>query len=261
MGIFQQKTPLEKELDALNKREKKFLTSRQEKEDTALNQFLADKIPDNLQDTLDTAFYKAFQVIFEKGTGVIEKTYRREDLEKNFQVKEFSHETKGTRKTLKAFSQGAKSAGTKGVVLSGASGIGMGLLGVGIPDIPVFTGMILRTVYEIALNYGFHYDTEEEQYFILLLIQGAVSHGTALDTVNAQVNRYMRELTLPPDYNKDDQIRQTAGALSKELLYMKFLQGIPLVGAVGGVYDVVYMKNITEYAKIKYQRRFLRTKG
>jgi len=42
---------------------------------------------------------------------------------------------------------------------------------------------------------------------------------------------------------------------------MKFLQGIPLVGAVGGVYDVVYMKQITEYAKIKYQRRFLRTKG
>jgi hypothetical protein len=260
MGIFQQKTPLEKELDALNKREKKFLTSRQEKEDTVLNQFLADKVPPNLQATLDNAFFKAFQLIFEKGTGVIEKTYRREDLEKNFQVKEFSHETKGTRKTLKAFSKGANSAGNKGMFLSGASGIGMGLLGVGIPDIPVFTGMILRTVYEIALGYGFHYDTEEEQYFILLLIQGAVSHGTALDTVNAQVNRYIRELTLPPDYNKDDQIRQTAGALSKELLYMKFLQGIPLVGAVGGVYDVVYMKNITEYAKIKYQRRFLRTK-
>ena len=82
MGIFQQKTPLEKELDALNKREKKFLTSRQEKEDTALNQFLADKVPPTLQDTLDTAFYKAFQVIFEKGTGVIEKTYQKEKKEK-----------------------------------------------------------------------------------------------------------------------------------------------------------------------------------
>ena len=261
MGIFQRKTPLEKEWEALNKREKHFLSSRQEKEDTPLNQFLADKVPPNLQDTLDTAFFKAFQLIFEKGTGVIEKTYRREDLEKNYQVKEFSHEMKGSHKSLKAFSKGAKHAGTKGVALSGASGIGMGLLGVGLPDIPVFTGMILRTVYEIALNFGFHYDTEEEQYFILLLIQGAVSHGTALDTVNAEVNRYIREKTLPPDYSKDDQIKQTAGALSKELLYMKFLQGIPLVGAIGGVYDVVYMKQITEYAKIKYQRRFLRTKG
>ena len=159
-----------------------------------------------------------------------------------------------------AFSQGAKSAGNKGVFLSGASGIGMGLLGVGLPDIPVFTGMILRTVYEIALNYGFHYDTEEEQYFILLLIQGAVSHGAAMEQVNGEVNRYIREQTLPLPYDKDDQIRKTAGALSKELLYMKFLQGIPLVGAIGGVYDVVYMKQITEYAKIKYQRRFLRTK-
>lgn len=260
MGIFQQKTPLEKEWEALNKREKRFLTSRQEKEDTALNQFLADKVPPNLQDTLDAAFFKAFQVIFEKGTGVIEKTYRREELEKDYQVKEFSHEAKGTRKTLKAFSQGAKSAGNKGVFLSGASGIGMGLLGVGLPDIPVFTGMILRTVYEIALNYGFHYDTEEEQYFILLLIQGAVSHGAAMEQVNGEVNRYIREQTLPLPYDKDDQIRKTADALSKELLYMKFLQGIPLVGAIGGVYDVVYMKQITEYAKIKYQRRFLRTK-
>ena len=260
MGIFQQKTPMEKEWDALNKREKKFLTARQEKEDTALNQFLADKVPDNLQDTLDAAFFKAFQLIFEKGTGVIEKTYRREDLEKDFQVKEFSHEMNGSRKTLKAFSKGAKSAGNKGVVLSGASSIGMGLLGVGLPDIPVFTGMILRTVYEIALRYGFHYDTEEEQYFILLLIQGAVSHGSAMEEVNGEVNRFIREGTLPPLYSKDDQIRQTAGALSKELLYMKFLQGIPLVGAIGGVYDVVYMKQITEYAKIKYQRRFLRGK-
>lgn len=260
MGLFHQKTPMEKEWDALNKREKKFLTSRQEKEDTALNQFLADKVPPNLQDALDTAFFKAFQVIFEKGTGVIEKTYRREELEKDYQVKEFSHEMSQSRKTLKAFSKGAKSAGNKGVVLSGASGIGMGLLGVGIPDIPVFTAMILRTVYEIALNYGFHYDTEEEQYFILLLIQGAVSHGAAMEQVNGEVNRYIREQTLPLPYDKDDQIRKTAGALSKELLYMKFLQGIPLVGAIGGVYDVVYMKQITEYAKIKYQRRFLRTK-
>lgn len=260
MGIFQQKTPMEKEWEALNKREKKFLTSRQEKEDTALNQFLSEKVPPTLQDTLDAAFFKAFQLIFEKGTGVIEKTYRREDLEKNFQVKEFSHEISGSRKTLKAFSKGARNAGNKGMALSGASGIGMGLLGVGIPDIPVFTAMILRTVYEIALSYGFHYDTEEEQYLILLLIQGAVSHGAAMDQVNGEVNRFLRENTLPLQYDKDDQIRKTAGALSKELLYMKFLQGIPVVGAIGGVYDLVYMKQITEYATIKYQRRFLRDK-
>ena len=54
-----------------------------------------------------------------------------------------------------------------------------------------------------------------------------------------------------------EQIEQTAGSLSKELLYIKFLQGIPVVGAVGGAYDAVYMKRITEYAELKYRHRYL----
>ena len=41
---------------------------------------------------------------------------------------------------------------------------------------------------------------------------------------------------------------------------MKFLQGIPVVGAVGGIYDEVYMKRITEYANLKYKKRFLMKK-
>ena len=41
---------------------------------------------------------------------------------------------------------------------------------------------------------------------------------------------------------------------------MKFLQGVPVIGAVGGAYDVVYMKQITEYANLKYKRRFLRVR-
>ena len=30
--------------------------------------------------------------------------------------------------------------------------------------------------------------------------------------------------------------------MSKELLYMKFLQGIPVVGTVGGAYNTVYLR-------------------
>ena len=55
-------------------------------------------------------------------------------------------------------------------------------------------------------------------------------------------------------------IKITAAGLSKELLYMKFLQGIPIVGAVGGFYDAFYMKSITKYANIKYRKRFLLSK-
>lgn len=36
-----------------------------------------------------------------------------------------------------------------------------------------------------------------------------------------------------------------------------FLQGIPIVGAVGGAYDPIYIDRITRYASMKYNRRFL----
>ena len=53
------------------------------------------------------------------------------------------------------------------------------------------------------------------------------------------------------------QMEYTARAVSKEVLYMKFLQGIPLIGAVGGAYDIKYMSLVTEYAELKYRKRFL----
>lgn len=55
----------------------------------------------------------------------------------------------------------------------------------------------------------------------------------------------------------DESIAKAAGCLSKELLYMKFLQGIPIVGAAGGAYDAIYMKKVVKYAELKYRRRFL----
>jgi hypothetical protein len=41
------------------------------------------------------------------------------------------------------------------------------------------------------------------------------------------------------------------------MLYMKFLQGIPIVGAVGGAFNAISMHNLTAYANLKYHKRFL----
>ncbi|MCB6367841.1 EcsC family protein, partial [Intestinibacillus massiliensis] len=59
-------------------------------------------------------------------------------------------------------------------------------------------------------------------------------------------------------YDQKEQIQETAALFSRELLYLKFLQGIPIVGAAGGIYDAVYMRHVTEYANLKYKRRFLK---
>ena len=128
------------------------------------------------------------------------------------------------------------------------------------PTFPFFTGMILKSIYETALHYGYSYDTEEEKYFILLLIQGALSYGDALRQINEQTDRYIMEQTVPQGYDSGEQIRKTSSVLSKELLYMKFLQGIPVAGVIGGAYDSIYLKRILDYGKIKYRKRFLMDK-
>jgi len=257
MALFSKQTPFQKERAALKKREQAFLAARMEKQDTALNRKLTEVIPPTLQSTLDTAFFKAFQLIFEKGTGAIELTYRRKKLEQASRENQAVYYKSRSGASIRAVSRGASASGAAGILFSGTSGIGMGLMGVGIPDIPIFTASVLRTVYEIALKHGCDYDSEEERYFILLLIQGAVSYGDTIRQADRQINQFIRDKALPEGYSREAQIKKTAAALSKELLYMKFLQGVPLVGVVGGVYNVVYMKQITTYAKIKYQRRFL----
>lgn len=250
------KDPWEVEIQKLNKQEERFLKKRADKKETHLNQFLSEKVPRKLQETFNTAFTKAFTLIFEKGTGVIEKTYNRENMEKNFQINRYAAELKEGKKELRAFSKNASNSSRKNMALSAVSGIGMGVLGVGLPDIPIFTAMLLKSIYEIALSYGFEYESQEERYFILLLIQGAVSYGDEMRAVNDKANVYIETGKLPDDYIQAEMIGQTARCLSKELLYMKFLQGIPIAGVIGGAYDVIYMKRIVEYAELKYSRRF-----
>lgn len=249
-------TPLELEWGKVTNQELAYLQKRAEKTDSKLNQMLEKKIPAGLQNTLDKAFFKAFQMVFEKGTGVIEKTYNKEEMKKAYLVNEYAAKVHGNKKTLKVFSGKAKGAGAGNLLMSGAAGVGLGILGIGLPDIALFTGLMLKGIYEIALNYGFDYEDEEEKKFILLLIRGALSYGNELKSINEELNFYMDYGAYAKVRSVDGSIQAAAGCLSKELLYMKFLQGIPVVGAVGGAYDAIYMKQVMEYAELKYRRRF-----
>lgn len=252
------KTPLQKELQLLEKQEKRYLEQRQNQSDSRLNRFLEDKVPDKLQKTLEKAFASAFKLIFVKGVQVIEKTYKKQELEKDFKVQDYANQIKNDRKSLKTIRKNAGNTGRLNTLASGAAGLGMGLIGVGIPDIPVFTGFLLRSIYQIALKYGFSYEEEDEKKWILLLIQGAAACGEEQRAADAAVDDYICKGDFDDPVTIDDMIQNTAQVLSGELLYMKFLQGIPIVGVVGGAFDLKYMKEITTYAEIKYRKRYYR---
>jgi len=250
-------SPWQKEWNYVLRQEHDFLRKGRLKKDSALNRFLSGKVPEGLQNTLDTAFAKAFEMIFQKGTAFIEKTYDKEGIETQYKINEYSASLRNDRNSLHLFSRKAASSGNKNLLFSGVEGIGLGVLGIGLPDIPLFTAMLLKSVYEVALHFGYSYDTEEEKYFILKIIQGALAHGRELDHYNSQLNDFIDDGLLPESYDETAQIRAAAETMSSELLYMKFLQGVPVVGAVGGAYDVIYMQKVQKYARIKYHRRFL----
>jgi hypothetical protein len=165
----------------------------------------------------------------------------------------------GSRRGLRYFARRAGSSKKRNLLFTGASGIGLGFLGIGMPDIALFTGTMLKGLYEIALHFGYDYDTPEEKYFILKLIETSLSYGRELDTLNDGLNEWLElsEKTLPEEYEQGTQIRLASAALSKELLYMKAIQMIPVAGVIGGAYDAIYMKKILRFAELKYHRRFL----
>ena len=117
--------------------------------------------------------------------------------------------------------------------------------------------MIFKSLYEIADDYGYPYKSTKEQIFLLKLIDAALSHGEALLDKNAEIDRYIGLHRWDEGTRLETALQKTAAQLSGELLYMKFLQGIPIAGAVGGAYDVVYLNRIQTYAKLKYHKRFL----
>ena len=121
--MISRKSSLEKELETVLKQEQRYIDKYKEKKESFLNQKLAQKIPDGLQEKLDAAFSKAFFLVFDKGTGIIEKTYKREDLEHGYKVNAYSAEIRENKNTLRTFKKGAAASSRKNLLLSTAEAV------------------------------------------------------------------------------------------------------------------------------------------
>ena len=236
--------------------EKRFLSSGMKEKKSVINQTVEKVVPDGLQNKLNTAFIKGFELVFSKGIPVVEKTYNKSRREEEYKINEFALEQK-KRRSLQGFKKSTNRSIRKNVFLSGAEGISLGILGIGLPDIPIFIGMIMKSIQEIAVSYGFEYHTEREKIFILKLIRTAISNGDSLIEENRNIGRMICGIDIKED-TVVSEIEKTANVLSERLLYMKFVQGIPIVGVVGGLSDYTVMKDITRYARLIYKKRFLR---
>lgn len=220
------------------------------------------KIPEKLITTLEAAFYKGFQLVFEKGHVYIEKTYNKDKIQLEYDLNNYAIDKVLNKKYIKNLDKQANNSNMINSSFSIIEGGVLGALGIGLPDIPLFISVIMKTIYEVTLSYGYQYETEEEKAYILLLICGAMTKGDKQKEFNVKIDGF--ESNINDDrvtiLNLKEQIKETASVLSEALLMAKFIQGIPIIGIIGGIVNYKIIKKIGSYARIKYKKRYLLSK-
>lgn len=99
------------------------------------------------------------------------------------------------------------------------------------------------------------YGSEEEKRYILRLICTALSDGGQRDACNRKLDSM--------EYGGGTlagEIASTARMLSDALLVEKFVQGLPVVGVVGGAVNFSIYRRIAALAAVKYKKRYLMRK-
>lgn len=250
-------TPWEQAFRAVWRREQRFLRRYAQPPERFLDEKIAEHVPEKLIDTLRTAFEKAVGLVFERGSGVVMSEARRANRRESYQVRTYAADLRESRRNLRAVSREAERAGGASVLLSGAAGVGMGLLGMTLPDIPLVTALLMKCVYETGESFGFPCDDPAECVYALRIIETALSEGEDLERRNRVLEVYAQTGAWPEEITFQDQVRATARRMAEAMLYDKALQNIPVVGVVGGAGDLAAASRVRRYAAIKYEKRFL----
>lgn len=257
---------IKKHLNKLEKKEQKILNRKQNIIQEKLEPIVykvESKVPETLKNSLDKAFYKSFQIVFEKGTKYIEKMYNKNKIQVNHNINDFKIDRNVNNRLIKRLDKHAKRSNLLNASISTLEGAGLGFLGMGLPDIPLFTSMILKTIYEISLSYGYLYEIDEEKVYVLNLINAALTSGETQRKYNHKVELLADKLDthMQFKYDLNKEIINTSKILSDSMLTSKFIQGIPVVGVVGSIANYNIINKISKYSTIKYKKRYLNNKN
>jgi len=253
---------LQKQLRALEKEETKLLAYKPTEDDSGVFEKIRRKIPEKALNAIETAFTKGFSYLLKKGDPILEKTGGLEKTRSRSEKYHESLERAVHPKTLKAVDKAADSKNFSMKAGTTIEGSVMGIFGIGLPDIPIFLGMMLKAVYEVAAGYGFDYREPAERKYVMAVIKVAFTHGGNRILYSQDCDRLGEEIDggaeIDTEISESD-IEKISGILTSELLVWKFIQGRAIVGAVGGPLNRSMLKRATDVARIKYKKRFLRS--
>ena len=249
---------LNREFKELQRREDRLMMSAVKARTPGWKQTLEKKVPEKVYAGLNSAYAKGFSVVFRHGRKVIESTYRKDAIEQKYTARKDAFQATGKRREMKQMHKNSRKASTLNIAITTAEGIALGAMGIGMPDIVLFLTTVLRGIYETALHYGFGYESRYEQMLILKMMAASLSKGTDWFQRNQEVNSWI--LTgerCVSDVDFETQIQDTAAAFAVDMLLLKFIQGLPVVGLLGGAANPLYYHKILQYVQMKYKRRYL----
>lgn len=249
---------LNREFAALQRQESRLMCSAVKAKPAGWKTALEKKVPDKVYSGLNSAFCKGFSLVFQHGRKLIELTYKKEKLQQKHTTQDDGFRQLGKRKDIRMLQKNARSSNNLNVAVTTLEGMALGALGVGMPDIVLFLTTVLRGVYETALHYGFPYESRFEQMLILKMMAASLSSGSEWFSRNKEVNDWLRldsrEIT---DGEFETQLRKTAEVFAVDMLLLKFVQGLPVVGILGGAANPFYYNRVMRYVQLKYRRRYL----
>ena len=249
---------IRKELQLVLRQEEKRKAAAVKAKPARWKQELEQKLPEKVYGGLHSAFGKAFSLVFRKGGAVLEKSYRKDERLTDHRVGDDVLRHQGKRSELRRMRNTASRSNLANMTMTTVEGVGLGALGIGIPDIVLFITMLLRGIYETALSYGYSYDTPAEQLLILRMMAASLTSGAELDERDNEVDRMLVQMPhVVTQTQLQEQIDKTASAFAVDMLLLKFIQGLPVVGLVGGAANLVYYNKVLRYVELKYRKRYL----
>lgn len=252
-----QKIAIQKELQLVQKQENRLERVALQAKPVTWKTGLESKIPEKIYAGLESAFCKAFALVFNQGLKIIEKSYNKETIQADYAIRDFAVQRKGKRKELKQMRKAAGQSDFLNLAVTTVEGIGLGALGIGMPDIVLFISTLLKGIYETALNYGFDYESRQEQFLILKMMETAMSSGTNWTSKNKQVEALFEGNG--NDVTEEEfhtQIKSTASVFAMDMLLLKFIQGFPVFGILGGAANPVYYRRVMKYVQLKYRKQY-----
>lgn len=251
---------IRKRMQQLNRQREKLLTAQPPA--LPMQDKIEQKVPVQVRQTLEAAFLKAFEAVFFQGDNLIRRTLQREKLEQQHRrCDELLEQQPGMWSVQRVGwnVHGARLSQQLGVLLEGSL---LGLPGIGLPDILVFLSLLLRNVYGTAVRCGFDCDAPEERIYLLLLICCGASAGEERKAYRRRLEHAADSIWVQnmPHESVEQCVQEAAHVLALSMLAAKFVQGIPLVGVVGGPANLITLRSISRLACVEYQLRYLREK-